>query len=216
MKSLKVLIITPLIFFSCSSGSIYTELLSNLSIIFTEPKDISLTQVESIPYSTLQARIGRSENSLIVLEEIRGDLMKWTSSNKVKVYTLNNFVVRLTGVENELENVDLDNLHPVLTKEFDNKNQIFTSFYTFDNPKLFRLPIKTRFYFVKDEEINILGKTILTKVYKEKTQNNLISWDFENIYWIDNKNEIVKSVQFFTPKNPSIHLTITDIYKKPD
>ena len=216
MKSLKVLIAVPLIFFSCSSGTIYSELLSNLSIIFTEPKDISLNKVESIPYSTIQARIGRSENSLIVLEEIRGNIRKWTSSNNVKVYTLNNFVVRLTGLENELENVDLDNLHPVLTKDFDNKNQIFTSFYTFDNPKLFRLPIKTRFYFVKDEEINILGKTILTKVYKEKTQNNLISWDFENIYWIDNKNEIVKSVQFFTPKNPSIHLTKTDIYKKPE
>ena len=37
----------------------------------------------------------------------------------------------------------------------------------------------------------------------------------ENIYWIDNENEIVKSVQFLL-QNPSIHLTKTDIYKKPE
>ena len=35
-------------------------------------------------YSTMQARIGRSKNSLIVLEEVRGDILKWTTSNFVK------------------------------------------------------------------------------------------------------------------------------------
>ena len=77
MKSLKVLIIAPLIFFLALLINVL-ELLSNLSIIFTEPKDISLSQVESVSYSTIQTRIGRSENSLIVLEEIRGNIRKWT------------------------------------------------------------------------------------------------------------------------------------------
>ena len=54
----------------CSSGSIYRELFENLSILFQDPQDIPEKEFKKIIYSTKQARIGRSKNSIIVLEEM--------------------------------------------------------------------------------------------------------------------------------------------------
>ena len=52
------------------SSSSITELLENLVIIST-PEDIRKEIIDDIPYDTMQVSIGRSENTLIVLEEQR-------------------------------------------------------------------------------------------------------------------------------------------------
>ena len=37
----------------------------------------------------------------------------------------------------------------------------------------------------------------------EKSYENLIRWNFENLYWINPvNNEVIKSIQNITPKNP--------------
>ena len=134
MINLKLtLLIFSILFFVSCAGSIYSELFSNISILFKDPKNISKEKVESIPFSSMQARIGKSRNSLIVLEEVKGGVLKWTSSNNIKIYTKNNFIVRFTGLDNELENVDLDSRHPTITKNYDIPGITYTSFYTFDS-----------------------------------------------------------------------------------
>ena len=205
--------ISSILFLNACSGSIYSELFSSISILLKDPENISIERVQSVPYSSMQARIGKSSNSLIVLEEVKGDVLKWTSSNNIKIYTLNDFIVRFTGLGNELENVDIDSRHPTITKNYDDAGITYTSFYTFDNPKLFRLPIRTNFRFVKHEELTILDKKIKTKLFKETSLENLISWNFENYFWINSEYEIVKSIQNYTPKNPEVYLTITRKYK---
>ena len=84
---LKLLILILVLTMSCSSGSIYRELFNSISILFETPKDISNNEVEKIPYDVMQVRLGRSKNILIVLEEVKDDILKWTSSNQIKVYT---------------------------------------------------------------------------------------------------------------------------------
>ena len=203
-----ILIINLLI--GCSSGSIYRELFENLSILFQDPQDIPEKEFKKIIYSTKQARIGRSKNSIIVLEEINEDIYKWTSSNFVKVYTKNNYVMRLTGLGNELDNIDFDPSHPANTKNFEQIiGEELTSFYTFNDPSLHRLPVKTLFSFVGNEVVLVSDREYDTKVYKEKSQGNLISWNFTNYFWVDENNEIIKSIQSFTPKNPQIYLKKT-------
>lgn len=213
MNNSKLKLVVLFILMNSCSGSIYSELFSNISILFEEPKDVSIEKVKSIPFSSMQARIGKSSNSLIVLEEVKGDILKWTSSNNIKIYTKNNFIVRFTGLDNELENVDIDSRHPTISKDYNKEGITYTSFYTFDNPKLFRLPIKTQFNLVKEEKLSILDKIINTKLYKEESLENLISWEFQNYYWVNDNNEIVKTIQNFTPRNPEIHLIITNEYK---
>ena len=206
-----------LLFNSCSSSSLYRELADNFSLLFKEPQDLTLNEVNSIPYASIQARIGKSQNVLIVLEDVLDNTLKWTSSNLVKIYTINGYVVRLSGLDNELDKIDLDPLHPAYSGNFDFEQNIeFTSFYTFNNPKLFRLPVKTSFSYLGEDEIILLGKRKKVNYFEEKALKNLISWDFTNKFWVDEKGYIVKSVQNFTPRNPEIYIKLNKKYKKPE
>tara|TARA_A200000113_G_C8867633_1_gene355338 strand:+ start:2731 stop:3387 length:657 start_codon:yes stop_codon:yes gene_type:complete len=202
---------------SCSSLSLYRELADNFSLLFNEPVDLPLNEIDSIPYASIQARIGRSQNALIVLEDVQDNTLKWTSSNLVKIYTINGYVVKLTGLENELDKIDLDPYHPAYLGNFDLKeNSEFTSFYTFNNPKLFRLPVKTSFKYLGEVEIILREKKKKVRYFEEKSLKNLISWDFTNKFWVDEKGYIVKSEQIFTPKNPEIYIKLNKKYKKPE
>ena len=192
-------------FQGCSSTSVYRELFDNFTNLLSTPDDIKEEIIDKIPYDTMQVSIGRSENTLIVLEEVIGESLKWTSSNLVKIYTKNGFIYRLTGLGNELENIELDKNHPFAENSFQHIDLLTTtSFYTFDNPKLFRLPIKSSIYFLRDEIIEILGRKLKTKVYKESVEQNLINWSFDNLYWIDERGKLIKSVQHVTPKHPPV------------
>ena len=79
-------------FHGCSSSSVYRELFDNFTNLLTTPEDIKEEIIDKIPYDTMQVSIGRSENTLIVLEEVIGENYKWTSSNLVKIYTKNGFI----------------------------------------------------------------------------------------------------------------------------
>ncbi len=216
MNNLKpFLFLIPLTFLSCVNGDIYSELARNIINLLSEPEDIAHSKIESIPYASMQVRLGRSDNTLLILEEEKNGILKWTSSNLIKIYTKNGFIIRLTGLDNELDQIELDKKHPILTGNFNKNFKSYTSFYTFNKPKLFRLPVKTNFKFIRNEPVNILGEIVPAKLYEEISTDNLISWQFKNLYWINNQNEIIKSVQNFTPKNPEIYLKLTKKYKKP-
>ncbi len=201
---------------SCSSGSIYKELSDSLLILLTEPSDIPQNQIDKIPYATMQARFGKTKNSLIVLEEEKNDILKWTSSNLIKIYTKNGYIIKVSGTENELDLIELDRNHPAITQKFISTNRIYTSFYNFDKPKLFNLPIKTVITFIRHEDIEIFGNRKSLSLFKEEALDNLISWNFTNYFWVDSEGNILMSEQSFTPRNPKAFLKITKRYKKPE
>ncbi len=201
---------------SCAGGDIYSELFNNLNNLISGPKDISAEKINSIPYASLQVRLGRGQNTLMVLEEEDQGILKWTSSNLIKIYTKNGFISRFKGLDNELDIVELDKFHPVEVGNFKLQKESYTSFYTFNNPKLFRLPVKTKIRFLREEKLKILDKFFITRVYEEESIQNLISWKFKNLYWVDSNGIMLKSIQNFTPKNPEITILYTKIYEKPE
>jgi len=209
------LILSFLFVSSCAGGNIYTELLNTIETLISGPKDISADRINSIPYASLQVRLGNGENTLMVLEEEDQGILKWTSSNLVKIYTKNGFIKKFRGLDNELDNIELDELHPIEIGNFESLKETFTSFYTFNNPKLFRLPVKTKIRFVKLERVKVVDQFYETRLYEEESLKNVISWKFKNLYWVDSKGTIIKSRQSFTPKNPQISIVYTKQYKKP-
>ena len=91
------------------------------------------------------------------------------------------------------------------------------SFYSFKNPNLYNLAVRSEFKFVKKEKIKILGEEFDTLLFEEISDQNDIYWNFKNYYWVDEKEKVVlKSIQDFTPKNPQLFFTVTKKYKKPE
>ena len=112
----------------CANDSVYSELYKNLTDLIKGPQNIPQEVIDKVPYASMQARLGNSNNSLIVLEEDKNDILKWTTSNYVKIYTQNGFVIRLTGLRNELQRIDLDKNHPAVSAKFpENVNLTFHS-----------------------------------------------------------------------------------------
>ena len=218
---MKFLLITlPTIFLiSCGHVGIYEELAVAIKDIVSSPKDLTLEEVNKVPYASMQVRLGRAPNVLVVLEEERQGVLKWTTSNQIKIYTKNGKIVRLTGTENVLEKVDLDPNYPLLNKKILNANLDISivSFYSFKNPNLYNLAVRSEFKFVKKEKIKILGEEFDALLFEEISNQNDIYWNFKNYYWVDEKEKVVlKSIQDFTPKNPQLFFTVTKKYKKPE
>ena len=209
----KCIIVLAILLNSCANN-IYNELGSILSDMFSN-KDISQEEINRIPYASLQMKIGRSPFSLIVLEEDLGDSLKWTSSNLIKIYTKNGKIIKFSGIDNELVSLQMDPNNPLLTGTLTNStDEDLTAFYTFRNPDLFDMPIKSNFKFLFEEEIIYLGEKIMVHKFIEKSYENLIRWNFENLYWINPvNNEVIKSIQNITPKNPRVEYKITREYK---
>tara|TARA_B100000575_G_C23132834_1_gene657431 strand:- start:841 stop:1473 length:633 start_codon:yes stop_codon:yes gene_type:complete len=204
---------------SCGHVGIYEELAVGIKNILSSPKDLTLDEINKVPYASMQVRLGRAPNVLVVLEEDRQGVLKWTTSNQIKIYTKSGKIVRLTGIENILERVDLDANYPLLNKQILNEdlNVSLVSFYSFKNPNLYDLPVRSDFKFLKNEKINILNQEVDTLLFEEVSQKNDIYWSFKNYYWVDKKEKIViKSIQNFTPKNPKLFFSITRKYKKPE
>ncbi len=212
----KCIIVLAFLLNSCANN-IYNELGSIISDMFSN-EDISQEEINKITYASLQMKIGRSPFSLIVLEEDLGDSLKWTSSNLIKIYTKNGKIIKFSGIDNELVSLQMDPNNPLLTGILtDSTDEDLTAFYTFRNPDLFDMPIKSNFKFLSEEEIIYLEEKILVNKFIEKSYENLIRWNFENLYWINPvNNEVIKSIQNITPKNPRIEYKITREYKKPD
>tara|TARA_B100000035_G_C21031360_1_gene568684 strand:- start:216 stop:896 length:681 start_codon:yes stop_codon:yes gene_type:complete len=205
---------------SCGGhAGIYEELALAVKDIFSAPQDLSAEQIDKVPYASMQVRLGRAPNVLVVLEEDRKGLLKWTSSNQIKIYTKNGKIIRLTGTENELDLLDIGTNHPLLQPDLLNSDldMSITTFYTFRNPNLYNLPVKTNFKYVQDEVLTILDQKIETLLFKETSEKNDIFWEFTNFYWVNKRDKtVLKSVQSFTPKNPQLFFTITRKYKKPE
>lgn len=212
----KFIILLVIILNSCANN-IYNELGGIFSNMFSN-KDISQEEINEIPFASMQMKIGRSPFSLIVLEEDLENSLKWTSSNMIKIYTKNGKIIKFSGIDNELVSLQMDPNNPLLTGELTDLTYIdLTSFYTFRNPDLFDMPIKSNFKYLSEEEIIYLGEKILAYKFIEKSYKNLIRWNFENLYWINPiNNEVIKSIQNITPKNSEVEYKITKKYKKPD
>ena len=212
------LILTLLFLSSCASNNIYNEIFTILKNISQGPDDLTQSEISKVPFASMQLRLGKNPNSLVVLEEDRNGVLKWTTSNNVKIYTLNGYIIRFTGLDNTLDKIELDKNHPAITADFSNlKNLVFTSYYSFRNPNLFDLPIKTSIHEIRRENILISGENLDCIVYEEKSLENLISWSFSNKLWVNASNgEIVKASQFITPRNPNINFKVTKKYKKPE
>jgi hypothetical protein len=216
MRKISVFIFSLLFSISCSNSGIYRELGQSILDAFNYDEDIPSSEVMKIPFASMQLRVGATPYTLIILEEEKDNVLKWTSSNLIKIYTFNGKIIRFTGFQNELTELELDPQHPLLLKNYKVfKKEIYTSFYTFRNPNLFRLPVKTKFKILGEETLSILDEEVQTFILEEKSERNLINWKFTNLYWISIKdNEVVKSRQKFTPKNSEVNFTILKKYKK--
>lgn len=166
--------------------------------------------MRDLPYAMQLAKIGNSDEVLLVLAEARYDYLTWSSSSKELITTFNGKIIKTSGLINDINIINPPNIKNVYLNIFDksDKNKAHRSFIDFSSPKASSLEI---YYSYEFEGVDIIksrlnDKEITTTLIAENYNIPIIKFKGVNFYWINSEGSVVKSIQKIEPYGKNIRL----------
>ena len=222
MLNKKVASFLILVVFFNSCSSLPDNVASNFKLAATSIKsavfgfeDYPITRdlVESIPYASMRLKIGKGPAGLMILESQSKDSNTWLSSDEVSITEKNGFIIRTSGLLNNVINLrfigqkDVPNL-----LNYRNEKDL-KSYLTLHNPEVFELELELNIVNKGVEKVIIVDKEYSLVHFIIGKENKYIRWKANDHFWIDPIDGYVwKSIQNIAPKIPHILIEVT---KKP-
>lgn len=181
-------------------------------VLFYKGHENKITKeiVDSIPYSSALLRIGNGPFGLIILESKSSNIETWVSADNVYLKIEEGKIIETAGLTNNLTNYVRNDFE--LFNLDDTQDRNFISYYSYDEPELNNLEVKSKLLFIGEEEVDLLiGKRKLF-LFHESIFNEYLNWHAKNKYWVDKEGFVWKSQQHLSTKLPPIEIEIT---KKP-
>lgn len=197
---------------ACGTDSVFTNAKNVFNQIMFEKDKYPLTrkQVSDVPYASISAQIGNSSKAYIVLSTIGDEGNLWLTANRVGLLTKEGRVLKTTGLDGDLNQVDF------ITGNFkdrflpENLGQEYRLHYLYTRPetKSFEATCVLSLE-EKNEKITILELDFTLSRFKEDCYFNR-DYSFTNYYWADDRQnfKIWKSVQYYHPKYAPIHIEL--------
>ncbi len=214
-----VIIVNLTFLLSCSSfpsnniapGYLETYKSIKNAIFGFEDSSITRELVNNIPYASQTLKIGKGPKGLMILESINKDEMVWISADPIFLVTKNGRIIKTEGLENDLKGIIYPRLsfEEILEKT---PTSSLTTYYSYDNPELYNLDLKIRYFVQAKEEVFILNTKYNLTLVEEVVSNDEMGWKFKNLYWLDENFYVWKSQQTINPKMPEFNIEVT---KKP-
>ena len=188
----------------------YVEAFTSIKqVILGYEENIKPEVISKIPYASMLVKIGRGPTALMILEKINEDEYTWVSADGVYLVIKNGRIIKTFGLSNNLQeklttfkNWKRDSIH---TKDF-------ISYYSFNQPKLNNLKVKSSFYFREVEKVGLMFGPKDLNLVEELIESDEVGWFETNKYWIDSDEYVWKSVQYVSPRLPAFYIEVT---KKP-
>ena len=184
----------------------WTSYISSLGLNITEE------QHNEIPYAYIYARIGSSRFSRLILLSETDGLLEWISADREKIYTLNGKIVKTEGLIN-----DFDIINKEVFNSFPDSQKSFYPITDFFNPKLSNLQSEIIINKPRKKRIKnpISGREkIDVSVFEEIHHIEKIYWKASNLYYLNNDNEIERTVQKVHPSMPEIEIVFVRKFKQ--
>ena len=200
---------------SCSSlsNSIapgYSEAFRTINNAVFGYKDTQITKeiIDNIPYASSLLKIGKGPQGLLILESLSGNKETWISADEVYLVIQNGRIIKTAGLNNNL----IDFISPV--KDFNglDQDQVNRYFYSYDQPYLRNLEVSAELKIKTKEPVEVLNKTLNLLLIEEEISNDYLGWNYTNRFWVDDQGEVIKSIQYISPRLPAFSLLVT---KKP-
>jgi len=151
----------------------------------------------SYQFSFAKFTIGK-ESIIVVLVNINNGLYEWISSEGIKLYTYNGKIVKTIGLKHD---ISISNFN-----SFDwskNKTIFITNFY---DPDLQMAEIPSYLIRGQDTYITLLDEVINVASYEEKIAYKRIRFNKKNLYLLDERDVVRKTVQWIHPFLPKIEI----------
>jgi hypothetical protein len=177
--------------------------------------DIEREAIQSLPYATLSAKIGRGPRSLLVLGKKENGLEHWFSADQALLVIENGRIVQTAGFP--------DNLLKTVKNGNDPLNRLLhLAEYGSDRNKLeyvrkldlsaenrFGVPVRSQFETIGHREIVIADIKVKTILVQELNTAFSINWSFKNHFWVDVYDGYIwKSRQHISRSFPPIDIEI--------
>ena len=203
--------ISILILYGCiAPPSLYQE-------AFLRSKDAVSSQdlfinnsIRELPYAMQLAKIGNSNEVLLVLAEAKYDYLIWSSASKELITTFNGKIIKTSGLNNDINIINPPNIKEIYFNLIDNpiKTIDHKSLINFTSPKASALEI---FYSYKLDNGELVksrlnNKFITTLLVVESFSIPIIRFKGENKYWVDSEGSVVKTSQKLEPYGKSLRL----------
>ena len=189
----------------------YTKAIESITVFYTGHENTITREItDSIPYSSALLRIGKGPYGLIILESKISNIETWVSADNIYFKIEEGKIIETAGLKN--------NLTGYLKNDFqlfvpgDEVEKIYTSYYSYDEPELNNLEVKSFLINKGKEEVDLLiGKKELF-LFHENLLNEYLNWRVTNKFWVDENRFVWKSQQHISKKLPPIEIEVT---KKP-
>jgi group 4 capsule polysaccharide lipoprotein GfcB/YjbF len=173
------------------------------------PMQVTRERIEAIPYSTLGVRVGPASWALMVLTTINDQELEWISADGVKFVTVEGTIVRTRGMPRDLSSTLWSGgqappqfADPSALAQGKQQSRSLS----FQPDLEGWVPVVSQISARGTENVDLFGESKTLAVYRERLDFPTWRWSAENRYWVDEKNNVRKSVQRYCPEVPPITL----------
>ena len=184
---------------SCSGLPLYDYGYNTIKESFLKLDTVQIDEnyMSTTKYAFIRVRFGSSRSAILTLVREQNEVLEWISADDIRIFTFGGKIIKTLGLPNDIEilnyqNHSFQNTHnknlsylvnfyePILLE------QVASSYYIKKGLKKIKSPIEGR------EKIN-------TNLYEERIYIQSINWTRKNKYYINEKNQIEKTVQYVHP-----------------
>lgn len=198
---------TVIIFFliSLNSCSSITNSVNNADYFFKSLLRDDLVDddiYQAYEYSFISVKNTNFNHAYLVLKEFKEGLAVWVDSEGNEIITNNYRVSATNGLRRNMS---------LKMSKYSYEVGEHNGYYNFYNPDATNLFFRSHISSHGSDDINYMGKRVQAEKLEEVINIVGTNTVFKNTYWINNKNQVLKSIQKYHPfANP---LRITFYYK---
>ncbi|MBP2169304.1 putative small secreted protein [Erwinia toletana] len=169
-----------------------------VKIAVTGLDDVAVTndRIRSVPYASMYLRIDNGQRIFVVLGYDEDGEQKWITQDQAMLVTRKGRLVKTLGLSDNL--VDINNLQQdPLAKGLalaDGDSWTRTLSWT-ENQQLRSGTAVSHFSREKDQVLDLAGRQVACRVYREEVEMTNSGKSWENIFWIDATTGQVRQTQ---------------------
>jgi hypothetical protein len=158
-------------------------------------------------YSFAVVNIGKYKKSILILASVKGDEYLWVGSNGEKVFTVNGKIQKSYGLDHDIKFIT------GATLDFNGELNSYSSVINLKNPEAI---ISSNYKLDYDgDELNVFNSSLKSdivvngkfKKFIEKYDAKILNWKGENIYWVNQDGQVIRTIQSYHPMESDIEIT---------
>lgn len=216
-KWIRFLVFMPLLSVTLGCTQKFNDVSATVQEAYSNYIDVELTseEIEAIPYASAYLRIGSQKQVFVVLAFAetnpltKNKQLKWVSADNAMIVTENGQIVKTIGLQTT-------NLASVCGQVpiYSPKPSKYTLSYDWAEQYRYGFQATVTRTFKRQDVVKTPLSTTQTSLYEETVTFPSLSQSVKNLYWVDGKGKVLKSLQHLGPNMPPIELTILKGYSK--